>query len=156
MVEPVLAAQRANAARRGIAVRYEEMDGDCQAHVDPRYIEQSIQVLVDNALDASPPQGEVVVTAHHVADSDRWVDLSVRDQGPGIPEDVRERITAAYFTTKPGGTGIGLHLAKKAVESHGGEILFDSPAGGGTRVTLRLPTRDLTGARDGEDPAAGR
>ena len=69
--------------------------------------------------------------------------------------DVRDRITAPYFTTKPGGTGIGLHLAKKAVESHGGEILFDCPQSGGTAVTLRLPTRDLIGGRDGQDPARG-
>jgi signal transduction histidine kinase len=156
MVEAVLAIQQANAARRGIRLRYEETSGGCVAHVDPRHIEQAIQVLVDNALDASPPHGEVVLTASRVADSDRWLDLIVRDQGPGIPADVRDRIAAAYFTTKPGGTGIGLHLAKKAVESHGGEILFDSPPGGGTRVTLRLPTRDLVGARDGQDPAAGR
>ncbi len=156
MVEAVLATQKTNAARRGIALRFEEADGVCIVHVDPRHIEQAIQVLVDNALDASPPNGEVVLTAAHVADSDRWVDLSVRDQGPGIPADVRDRIAAAYFTTKPGGTGIGLHLAKKAVESHGGEILFDSPPGGGTSVTLRLPTRDLVGARDGQDPPAGR
>ncbi|MBN1513358.1 MAG: HAMP domain-containing histidine kinase [Phycisphaerae bacterium] len=156
MVEAVLATQRANAARRSIALRYDEPDGGCTVHVDPRHIEQAIQVLVDNALDASPTHGEVVLTAAHVPDSDRWVDLSVRDQGPGIPADVQDRIAAAYFTTKPGGTGIGLHLAKKAVESHGGEIRFDSPSGGGTSVTLRLPTRDLMGARDGQDSAAGR
>ncbi len=156
MVEAVLATQQANAARRGVALRFEAAGSGCMVHVDPRHIEQAIQVLVDNALDASPPNGQVLLTAAPVADSDRWVDLSVRDQGPGIPADVRDRIAAPYFTTKPGGTGIGLHLAKKAVESHGGEIRFESPPGGGTSVTLRLPTRDFVGACDGQDPPAGR
>ncbi|UCG16182.1 MAG: HAMP domain-containing protein [Phycisphaerales bacterium] len=155
MVDAVLTAQRSNAQRRGITLKYQEADGGCCVHADPRHIEQAIQVLVDNALDASPPRSEVTITARPAAATDRWVDLIVRDRGSGIPNDVRDRITAPYFTTKPGGTGIGLHLAKKAVESHGGEILFDCPDSGGTAVTLRLPTRDLIGGRDGQDPARG-
>ncbi len=146
LVETVLAAQRSNAQRRNISFRYQATDTDCHVRVDPRHIEQAIQVLIDNALDASPEQGEVLITAHPAPNSTRWLDLSVHDGGPGIPEEVRDRITAPYFTTKPGGTGIGLHLAKKAVESHGGEILFSSPGSGGTTVTLRLPARDLIGA----------
>jgi signal transduction histidine kinase len=146
MVEAVLAAQRSNAQRRLVSFKYEETEPDCSADVDPRHIEQAIQVLVDNALDASPEEGEVCITAVPAPGSDRWVDLSVHDHGPGIPDEVRDRITAPYFTTKPGGTGIGLHLAKKAVESHGGEILFSSPDDGGTTVTLRLPTRVTLGA----------
>jgi signal transduction histidine kinase len=153
MVAPILTAQQSNAERRGVVLVYNEPDGTCHVDVDPRHVEQAIQIVVDNAVDAAPPNSQVLIEARPLPDSDRWVELSVTDAGPGIPDDVRDRITSPYFTTKPGGTGIGLHLARKAVESHGGEIRFESPEAGGTRVSLRLPARALIGARDGKDPA---
>ena len=155
MVEAVLEAQRSNAERRHITFRYGQPDDGCDVHVDPRHVEQAIQVVVDNALDASPEHAEVAIEAVPVPGSDRWVDLKVSDRGPGLPADVRDRITSLYFTTKATGTGIGLYLARKTVESHGGQILFDSPPSGGTTVTLRLPARDVLGAPDGQD-SAGR
>jgi signal transduction histidine kinase len=153
LVHGVLRSQQSNAERRNVRFAVGGLDDDCCVHVDAHHIEQALQVVIDNAIDASPEGGMISITADRAAGSDGWMDLRVTDQGPGIPQEVKERIASPYFTTKPGGTGIGLHLAKKAVESHGGDIQFDSGEAGGTTVTLRLPARDLSGGGDGQDPS---
>ncbi|MEW5774632.1 MAG: ATP-binding protein [Thermodesulfobacteriota bacterium] len=70
-----------------------------------------------------------------------WLALTVQDEGPGVPEGIRERIFDPFFTTKrPGeGTGMGLAMAHGIVEAHGGEIRVDSPPEGGARFTVLLP-----------------
>ena len=65
--------------------------------------------------------------------------VTVRDSGPGIPADVRERIFTPFFTTKARGTGLGLPTAKRIVEAHGGSIAVRCPPGGGTTVEVALP-----------------
>jgi len=65
--------------------------------------------------------------------------VSVRDRGPGIPEDVRAKVFDAFFTTKHRGTGLGLPIARRIVEAHGGEIDIASADDGGTVVSLTLP-----------------
>ena len=73
--------------------------------------------------------------------------ITIRDEGPGIPEEAREKIFEPFFTTKGGGTGLGLPIARKVVELHGGTISISCPEAGGTEVTVRLP-------REGRDRAA--
>ena len=65
--------------------------------------------------------------------------VSIADAGPGMPPDVREHAFEPFFTTKSRGTGLGLPLAKRIVDAHGGEIQIDTPPTGGTVVTLLLP-----------------
>ena len=65
--------------------------------------------------------------------------MSIADAGPGMPADVREHAFEPFFTTKSRGTGLGLPLAKRIVDAHGGEIQIDTPQTGGTVVTLLLP-----------------
>ncbi len=103
--------------------------------------QQILQVLVNllrNACDESPPDAEIEVTAEQV--SDRAV-IAVRDQGPGVTDEMRERVFEPFFTTKePGkGTGLGLHLAYNIVREHGGQIGIHNNSGGGACVTVRLP-----------------
>jgi two-component system NtrC family sensor kinase len=61
------------------------------------------------------------------------------DRGPGIPSDILEKIFVPFFTTKSRGSGLGLPTAKRLIEAHGGSIVIESPPGGGTTVTVRLP-----------------
>ena len=70
-----------------------------------------------------------------------WVCISVADNGPGIPEDVRDRIFDAFVTTKPAGvgTGLGLNVARDVVESIKGSIEVDSVPGRGTTMTIKIP-----------------
>jgi signal transduction histidine kinase len=84
--------------------------------------------LIDNAIDASPESGRVEVTAASRLDS---VVVSVADEGPGVPEDLKERIFDPFFTTKPQGqgTGLGLDIARHLVRQHDGQIELNSRPG---------------------------
>ena len=62
-----------------------------------------------------------------------------RRRGPGIPPDVRDKAFEPFFTTKHRGTGLGLPLAKRIIDAHGGDIHIDTPAAGGTVVLMLLP-----------------
>jgi signal transduction histidine kinase len=79
--------------------------------------------------------GEITVRTR---ENGRYVKLSVSDNGPGIPAEHREKIFNLYFSTKPGGTGLGLPMVKKIVEEHGGEIEVESEPGRGATFTICL------------------
>jgi signal transduction histidine kinase len=81
---------------------------------------------------ALPPPGDGVPTRYG------GIVLTVRDSGPGVPPDVRERLFRPFFTTKPGGTGLGLAVALRAVEEHGGRLDLANGTGPGTGATFRL------------------
>jgi signal transduction histidine kinase len=65
----------------------------------------------------------------------------VEDSGPGIVPENMEKVFDLYFTTKEGGTGVGLALVRQAVEMHGGSVSLESKVGQGTRVCLKIPTQ---------------
>ena len=103
----------------------------------PRATEQAVQLLVNNAFDATA-SGRVVLD---VAATDGGVALTVRDRGEGMDPDTLRRATDPFFTTKdPGrGMGLGLFLVRLVAERNGGSLAIDSHAGRGTTATLRLP-----------------
>jgi signal transduction histidine kinase len=92
--------------------------------------------LIINALDAMPDGGELRITG---AARDGGVVISVRDTGCGMTEDVRQKATLPLFTTKEGGTGLGLSVSAGVMEAAGGSLAIDSAPGRGTEVTLRFP-----------------
>ena len=70
---------------------------------------------------------------------DDWVTMTIRDRGPGIAAEHRAHIFEPFFSTKDGGTGLGLATVHRIVDEHKGAVEFDCPEGGGTAVTVRLP-----------------
>ncbi len=96
--------------------------------------------LIDNALDAIPESGRVEVTAGR---SPRGVVVSIIDNGPGIPADVRQRIFEPFFTTKPvgQGTGIGLDIVRRLLTHNDADIEFDTVPGR-TEFRVTLPLAD--------------
>jgi signal transduction histidine kinase len=86
--------------------------------------------LIDNAIDAMEGRGTLTVRAGADPDAD-GVRISICDSGPGIPDDVRQRLFEPFFTTKPPGkgTGLGLHITHNVIGSHGGRIEVDSEPG---------------------------
>jgi signal transduction histidine kinase len=66
-------------------------------------------------------------------------EIAVEDTGPGIAEDLRNKIFEPFFSTKEEGIGLGLPIAQRIVEEHGGEIRVESKVGGGTTFTISLP-----------------
>ncbi|HEU4827622.1 MAG TPA: ATP-binding protein, partial [Gemmatimonadales bacterium] len=70
---------------------------------------------------------------------DRPVRLRVRDTGPGIPEEIRERMFEPFVSRRPGGTGLGLAIVQRAIAAHRGAVIVDSEPGAGTTFTIYLP-----------------
>lgn len=104
-------------------------------------VNQVVMNIVANAADAvDPASGRIVVTT---GAADGMFFIRIEDNGPGIPEDRRERIFEPFFTTKDvgAGTGLGLAIAYGVVRSHGGTIAIDSAAQGGACFTIRIPER---------------
>ncbi len=99
-------------------------------------LKQALLNIAINALDAMPEGGLLTITLAREAETAR---VAVRDSGAGIPPDLLERIYAMHFTTKSGGTGIGLYVARSVVVAHHGTIRVESTVGAGTVVELTLP-----------------
>ncbi len=109
---------------------------------DARKLKQALVNLLQNALEASPRGGEV---AWLVRGAEGFVEVGVRDHGPGLPPEILARGPRVGATTKPAGSGIGLAVACAIAEQHGGSLLLENPAGGGCLALLRLPV--ATGGR---------
>jgi two-component system sensor histidine kinase KdpD len=118
--------------------------------VDDRAVAEVVYTLVDNAAKYSPAGTKINVRAQST--DGQSVRLSVEDEGPGIPLELRERVFDKFFramrdgdsgTHQPSGTGMGLAIAKGIVEAHGGRIwIEDNQDGRGSRVVVTLPIGD--------------
>jgi signal transduction histidine kinase len=102
-----------------------------------------VQVLVNvlkNAMEASPPGGQVEIATHvDKTARESMIEISVIDQGPGIPARNLQSIFQPFFTTKKKGTGLGLCIVKKIMDAHHGMVSISSEKGKGTTVRLALP-----------------
>jgi signal transduction histidine kinase len=126
------------ATGREVAVEL-SFEGDGTVDCVPEELNQVLSNLVQNAIEAvADGTGRVVVTGRA---TDGEVVLSVKDNGPGIPPEVRDRIFTPFFTTKgPGkGMGLGLTITWRVVKAIGGEIDVASQPGQGTEFVVRLP-----------------
>jgi len=119
-------------------------DPDLMLDADASKLRQALLNIVLNAVEASPRGSTVGVAVQRDCDGARLV---VRDDGVGMTPDVLDRIRKPYFTTKEGGTGLGLAVARGLVEQHGGTLEFKSTANKGTTVTIQLPTKAKLCAR---------
>jgi signal transduction histidine kinase len=97
--------------------------------------------LLQNAREALGHGGEVVVAARPYRDHS--VEISVGDNGPGIPPDKIERVFEAYYTTKEKGTGLGLAIVKHNAELYGGTVRVESELGKGAKFTVIFPAKAL-------------
>ena len=117
------------------------------AEVDPGQIGQVLHNILLNARQAMPEGGIIKVHAENVdlktaAGIDSRVRISIRDYGCGIPDDVLPRIFDPYFTTKPGGSGLGLATAYAIIAKHGGNLSVESKSGDGTVFIIDLPASE--------------
>jgi signal transduction histidine kinase len=106
--------------------------------VDTAVLARALTNIIENALHAMPAGGRLRVVAQQAGDG--WVELTVSDTGVGMDRAALERIFEPYFSTRASGTGLGLTIAKRNVELHGGTIGVDSERGRGTTVRMTLPT----------------
>lgn len=110
-----------------------------EVEADAGRLRQLLHNLIKNSLETRPGVRISVSTRCEEDARCRYVDLCVEDDGPGIPEEMRAQLFEPYVTTKPKGTGLGLAIVKRIVEEHGGMLTAEQPAGGGTRMIVRLP-----------------
>ncbi|MDB4970530.1 MAG: multi-sensor signal transduction histidine kinase [Myxococcales bacterium] len=110
-------------------------DDAVEVDADPAQLRQVVWNLLRNAAEAAPDQPIVV----EVRGNGAFVKLTVRDRGPGISEEHRARLFEPFFSTKEGGTGLGLATVHRIIEEHKGSVEIDCPTGGGTAITVRLP-----------------
>jgi signal transduction histidine kinase len=138
--EAVVAAveRLASLARRGgVTVRTNVVPADVTG--DRRRLEQLVGILLDNAVRHSPRGAAVVIGLVRIG---AGVELTVDDEGPGIPEEEVDRVFDRFYrarTAAGAGVGLGLAIARWIVEGHGGTIAAENPLAGGARFVVRLP-----------------
>lgn len=129
------------AAERDLKVTFNHPPSAVFCEIDPERMKQVVRNLLSNAVKFSPAQGEIVIELASVNGS---VQLSVCDQGPGIPVDELESIFDKFVQssktkTGAGGTGLGLSICRQIVFAHGGSIWAENNPASGARLTLMLP-----------------
>jgi signal transduction histidine kinase len=136
VVDDVLEVLEAHARMGGVTIA---RSGDAGSIVgDPRRLREALMNLVANAVDATSEGGRITVA---LSSDDAGATLRVIDEGRGMTDEQLARVGTPFFTTRDGGTGLGVVLAKATVAQHGGEVRYESRAGKGTTVTVRLPRR---------------
>jgi signal transduction histidine kinase len=137
LVEQFLASNEDSFRTTGIKFSFEDQPADIE--VDSLRLQRVLQNLVSNAIDAvnAKPDGRIDVRAW-VADATLY--LSVRDNGPGIPNEIKDRLFDPFVIYgKKGGSGLGLAIANNVVVAHRGKITFETQAGQGTEFLIRIP-----------------
>jgi two-component system sensor histidine kinase HydH len=126
-------------------IDYDPPDQPIRAPIDEERIRQVFLNLIRNAIQALENGGQAVeIRARPDVRTDRdpgrrFVEVTVRDDGRGIPAEDLERVFVPFYTTKPKGTGLGLSLSFKIVEAHGGFLSLESEEGRGTTARVLLP-----------------
>lgn len=105
-------------------------------NADMEAVGYALRCALTNAVQAMPEGGAVTIECSH---DDKLAHFSVSDGGPGLPGGDGEKVFEAFFTTKPRGIGLGLTIARKYLEQHGGAAKAENLPGGGVKVTLSLP-----------------
>ncbi len=142
----------------GVGIAYREDGAPLDVHADADRVVQVITNLISNALKFSAVGGQIVVATERAG---RVARFSVKDDGPGIPDEFRSRIFTKFAqanssdTRQKGGTGLGLVIAKEITERHGGRLWFESEPGKGARFFVDLPLMEHKAASEASSDANG-
>lgn len=119
---------------------------DLQIRVDRNRFRQVLHNLLKNAIEASEEAGmavDIVISYHALRyQHQRWLEITVQDQGPGFPAEMIDTLFEPYATTKTKGTGLGLAIVKKIIEEHGGDVWAENLGDDGAGIIIRLPLED--------------
>lgn len=138
VVERAVAMIAPQLATGGLSIHVE--GDDCEIHGDDEELTGALVNLLLNAVEATPPGGHVDIrTTLAQRPEPGWVSIDIADTGSGIPESMRENLFRPFFTTRREGTGLGLALAFRAVEAHGGTLTLVSSSAAGTEFRIRIP-----------------
>jgi len=129
-----LARPQAEAGKIRVVAQFET--DDVEVRIDRDLFKQAVLNVVVNAMQAMPKGGELRFASSTAGDT---AEIRISDTGAGIPPELKEKIFRLYFTTKEGGSGIGLAMTFRIVQLHDGTIDFSSEPGKGTTFVIRLP-----------------
>ena len=139
------------ADRNGIRLKLLVAPEDTVVFCDSEAVHQALSNLLDNAIKYTPEEGRIEVTA---TPRGEFVEIGVRDSGPGIPKEELPRLFERFYrvdkarSRELGGTGLGLSIVKHAVRAMGGSVWVDSEPGRGTIFAFTVPVRDPGGEKD--------
>jgi signal transduction histidine kinase len=136
LVDEVVMLAAPDAERHNVHIEREASLEPLPVRMDSDLVKQAILNIVINGVQAMPEGGNLYVATRREGDG---VVVVVRDEGPGIPAEIRDKIYNLYFTTKKGGSGIGLPMTYRVVQLHNGSLEFDSVNGSGATFYLRFP-----------------
>jgi PAS domain S-box-containing protein len=136
VVEDVVVLASPAAERHQVVIEREISQELLPVRVDADLVKQAVLNIVLNGVQAMPEGGTLRIAAKREGDG---AVIMVRDQGAGIPENIRDKVFNLYFTTKSGGSGIGLAMAYRVVQLHHGSVEFTSIMEHGTTFYLRFP-----------------
>ena len=140
LLDEVFLLAAPDAEQHGVTLTRDFGSGSLNVKVDPDFMKQAILNVVLNGVQAMPKGGTLSIVARE--DTHGNVLTEVRDQGSGISPELQDKIFELYFTTKKGGSGIGLAQTYQIMQWHYGSIDFESIAGAGTTFRLCLPAVD--------------
>jgi signal transduction histidine kinase len=136
LLNEILENARPAMAKAGVVLATQIPERFPGVRMDRRLIHQAVLNLILNGCDAMGPGGQLTVK---LAQNDDKAQIIVTDTGKGISPENRNKIFQLFFTTRPGGTGIGLANSFRFVQLHNGSIEFESEVGRGTTFTIELP-----------------
>lgn len=148
VVETASSDERSDAVTKDVRVTVETIGESPLCRLDPVLLERAIANLVRNAVSVTPTGGSVRVrreTTSRPGHAGTWVRISVSDDGPGVPEEIRDTVFDAFVTRsvprspKAIGIGLGLALAHEVARAHRGDLVLDDPTEGGATFLLWLP-----------------
>src|ERR1051326_2686616 len=150
-VEDVVILASPAAEKHNVLIEREPSQDPLPVRIDADLVKQAVLNIVLNGVQAMPNGGTLRLTVKREGDGAL---ISVRDQGAGIPDNIRDKIFNLYFTTKSGGSGIGLAMAYRVVQLHHGSVEFSTTIDHGTTFYLRFPLVEI--ATNGEAPAVAK
>jgi len=141
IIRQTLETLEPEAVKRKVAVKGPDGSGIYNVLADESGLARALHNLVLNAIQAMPGGGQLTVLAQNWVreNGSDVVEITVRDTGPGIPEDQIENIFNPFFTSKEKGTGLGLAVSNKIIEDQGGSLTLKSERGIGTSMIISLP-----------------
>jgi len=136
LLDDVLSLAAPDAGQHGVKFVRQFPAEQLTVNVDSDLMKQAILNIVLNGVQAMDKGGMLTTTIRR---EDNWIVTEIRDEGSGIPSDLHDKVFELYFTTKKGGSGIGLAQAFQMAQWHHGSLDFESAVGKGTVLRLRLP-----------------
>ncbi|MES2630496.1 MAG: ATP-binding protein [Patescibacteria group bacterium] len=142
LVQREIDGLESNALVRGMKFVYKAPKNIPELELDENKIQQVVMNFSDNAIFYSKEKSKIIVSLKKVGN---WVEFSVKDEGIGVPKAEQAHLFSKFFRAtnarraRPDGTGVGLFLAKKVIDDHDGQIIFESKEGKGSTFGFRLP-----------------